>query len=586
MAPAPLRLITALSLSATTLCAAQVSERFLQARVPEPKPPAEVSARRRIKVITDMGFDDWGAFAVLNAVGLDPEAALATNGMMKPTEFATDFAKLLDSWGLKTQVYNGTEECYTSACPDTSFIAAPDGWGYSPKLMDIFPHALGGGHAGAGETHRGLNFWMAGGCDTKYTLLVLSPASDVARDLTANPGLRDCIEEIVVAGGFYENSAQGSTLPDDDPSTANDILVGPASDIMTGTQAHELNVVADAPAAKQLLSLGIPVRVIPIEVDSVDRIGKELMAVLGPAGPTHLKGEAQVNLTTQSYMQLCQRGLGKEDPSMLGFLACLHSAGGSLATLDMDAIAASYLWKPELFTFATQRVNINATTGLTSLCEPGAQDDDCSGEVQVATDFSTVDWMQSLHDALSLHVSRNVNCVASSSTPVLRSETEHAAVTRCWQECKGLQACTGFVTSADRGAYNCYLAAEEDKCEACEGSTTYFIKSTLGSFKKHEGYNCYSVGGVDHGADEPTSLPEDLNQPYLSRIVAGDLPKATVELAATKACGQGCAAVQGCTGFVLAEDKGTFSCYLRSNIRLQQCDQDTVGQYTTYTLES
>merc|ERR1712113_705787 len=91
---------------------------------------------RVIKVVTDMGFDDWGAFAVLKAAGNEPLAALVTKGMMQPSDFGPNLASLLASWDFSTTVHMGTDKCFDPPCANTSFIE--DEWQYPDHVKDYF----------------------------------------------------------------------------------------------------------------------------------------------------------------------------------------------------------------------------------------------------------------------------------------------------------------------------------------------------------------------------------------------------------------------------------------------------------------
>ena len=79
-------------------------------------------------------------------------------------------------------------------------------------------------------------------------------------------------------------------------------------------------------------------------------------------------------------------------------------------TLDMDAIVASYFWKPELFEFKRRLVAFDELTGLTySECSSvGRSVCQCQGTAKVlkcfwanlATDFDAIKWFHAIKDEL------------------------------------------------------------------------------------------------------------------------------------------------------------------------------------------
>jgi inosine-uridine nucleoside N-ribohydrolase len=554
--------------------------------------------RRRIRVVTDQGFDDWGAFAVLDVAGLAPERALASHGMMS-TAFAGNFSKILDSWGLATSVYRGTDTCFgVDECAlDDSFIE--DDWHYRSKIWGSTSLAIRAGYSGTEQVNEELaDFWS---CDDtseeKVTLLILGPVSDAATWLSNASEAFECIDEIILSGSFFSTSNQGSRMRAEDPETFHGVLVGLADNVnhnLTHSKEGELNVVADAPAAHQLLAFvrehGVRLRIVPLEVESASRIGKDMMKVLRGDSDT----ARQENLNQASFDKLCGIGLRSSTPSLLSNMACLSDASHDRHVLDMDAIVATSIWTPEFFTFAQRHVSIDASSGLTSLCQGGSEtvgDDSCVA-VEVATDFDALRWFENLQDAVQWQVNRGLNCYptmgaddptdpeSGNNNPWLTAADLSTAETRCWQACQGTTGCTGFVIGAEsEAAYDCYLRSNIDT-GSCSSDTstgsfaTYVVRPNVTKYADH---NCYS----DHGAEDddlPSGIPND---PFL-RVEAPVLGW-TTERAAQSRCTQACSAVQGCTGFVLGADGDAYECYLRSKIRPEHCVQGG-GLYATYVL--
>lgn len=347
--------------------------------------------KTRLKVVTDMGMDDWGAFASLHAAGMDPEAILATNGMMTPSEFYLTFQEFLRSWGVRSPLYQGTEgmeHCFEPGqCLNTSFV---DDWHYRRILRSFFQSPM----PPVPEVPvADASFWTHGGCSPKYTLLVLSPVSDVASALNGNSDITQCIERIVLAGGTFK----GSELKKTDPMTGGALIaVDDSGDFdASGGNLVELNVAADAPAAAALLGMGVPVTIVPLEVDSIARPG---LQTVQPEGEVTTEQLDEIWFQNQYLMQgLCKGGRHPRRPSMLQHMACIHKGRrNDVNSMDMDAITAAYLWSQELFVLETKGVKVNNVTGATSVVTSGCQGDDHCHEVQVATGFNAIAWVQKL----------------------------------------------------------------------------------------------------------------------------------------------------------------------------------------------
>lgn len=566
--------------------AAGAPGQFLQRRASV----AARGAKRAIRVVTDMGNDDMGAFAVLQAVGLEPAAALATKGMMSPQDWAGDFAALLDSWNLSTGVHNGTDSCFDGrTCVPTDFIE--EAWGYRASLRARFPFVLGP-VAGPPSTLPGELFWQSSGCESKYTLLSLGPLSDIATALRGNAAAIECVGEIVQSGSFFASSPEGRALPLADQATLGALIGHPpelndTSNISLDERV-ELNIGADAWALQEVLRLGVPLRIIPVEIASQYRFGRQRIE----DDWADYSLELQEHFSNGAARELCELALGLEASTMLGTMACVHRAGtGDMATLDFDAIAATYLWAPERFSFSRRLVRVDPATGVTQAC--AGPSPECA-EAEVATHFNATTWLDMLKTALRLHVHRGLNCYSlgdedhgaespvgladSANDPYLTGSEAGAVVASCEEACARVEHCSGFVIGEVPAGLSCYLRSNirPSMCDASDEHVTYVLRPRMSAeWSKHEGLNCYSTGEDRHGAESPPQLLDALNDPYLRR---------PGEAFALATCAQACVGVTGCSGFVLGAADDSFGCYLRSNLRLEECERDASNNFTTYIL--
>jgi inosine-uridine nucleoside N-ribohydrolase len=396
-----------------------------------------------------MGFDDWGAFSILHASGNDPAAILTVGGMMLPSNFTENMAQLLRSWGIETPIFMGSDGCHHD-CLNTSFIGMPSSWNYRAKIWKYLPYAV---KHEAGDivpnVTEGAFPWME--CKEKYRLLILGPVSDFDYKLWEDDSMLQCIEEIILSGSWFGDTAEGRASPLLDFSTfQNTIRSGVGNLDSVNLEAlgkefsvdsdsstfRELNVVSDAlAAARSLLKAarkGVPVTIIPLNVESVDRYGKQ-KALKEHPGLKSLDQGRQANLTQEGIVPLCRDGLflngkeitvnpdapnpGKPEAEMLQRMACIRSVSYKLEDaqypIDMDAIVATYLWRPELFEWDTASlVAMDSVSGMTySKCRdlmPGAGACQCEDTADVltcapvkrATGFDAIDWFAKIQDEL------------------------------------------------------------------------------------------------------------------------------------------------------------------------------------------
>ena len=156
---------------------------------------------------------------------------------------------------------------------------------------------------------------------------------------------------------------------------------------------------------------GVKVTIIPLEVESINRYGMQKIM------DSDLKYSAELQASlTDTYIQneLCKdigEKPGNPKGGMVHRMACVNEKGDkNQYTLDMDAIVASYFWKPELFEFKRRLVAFDELTGLTySECSSvGRSVCQCQGTAKVlkcfwanlATDFDAIKWFHAIKDEL------------------------------------------------------------------------------------------------------------------------------------------------------------------------------------------
>mmetsp|Transcript_58255 Transcript_58255/g.189889 ORF Transcript_58255/g.189889 Transcript_58255/m.189889 type:complete len:447 (-) Transcript_58255:147-1487(-) len=360
-----------------------------------------------IRVVTDMGFDDWGAFSLLNAAGCAPQKALGIEGMLS-SNFTGNLSKLLKSWGLDTEVYQGPPDntCYTGK--PCIFNVSTVTWlqGYRAKVYETLPLSTKEPWAEVEQWSDDVNsdmeeFWA---CPQgqEYTLLVISPSSAVAAqllDASSGEATRNCIKEIVFMGGLFSNVQ----LNQNDPATAGSFS-GPAFDLGNTSDASlltEVNVVSDALAAQalwetNLATLGMPVRIFSLETASVAREGLQEILASGKTGM--VTDTDQYNATENAVARLKENIDCSSPASMLAQMVCIHDKS-TVATLDFDAIAAAYIWvgaadKMLNFNFERNNVTIETISGVATKTSAD------NSAASVATTFMPPLWFELLRQKL------------------------------------------------------------------------------------------------------------------------------------------------------------------------------------------
>lgn len=370
-----------------------------------PTSSSKCALGEKIRVVTDMGFDDWGAFSVLNAAGCAPQKALGVEGMM-PSNFTSNFSKLLKSWmGDQIEVYQGPSDgaCYgNSPCyPDFNWLP-----GYRDTIFETLPTSTSMPWAEVEQWDDEVNpdiqeFWACSPGE-EYTLLAISPASAVAAQLL-DPGTGastlKCIKEIVFMGGMFGNEQLSET----DPSTSLS-MVGPLWDVNDWNHTSlftEVNVVSDVAATKglwqdNLTTLGVPVRILSLETASCARVGLQRVLFRGQTGI--YTDKMQYAEEEEAVEELKSTLNCDAPPNMLTKMVCIHKAC-DIATLDFDIVAATYVWLGDAdqsvkFHFEQSRPIVNLTSGVTT------KESDNSTNAWIGTTFNAPTWLRLISDKL------------------------------------------------------------------------------------------------------------------------------------------------------------------------------------------
>jgi len=358
-----------------------------------------------IRVVTDMGFDDWGAFSILQAAGCTPQRALGVEGMMTP-DFTGDFSKLLQSWGLSTQVYKGPVQppCYGGlGCPfNTSSVSwlSSDPDSYREKIYANLPGAINPEWDGDARVVNSIDDFWACEAGKKYTLLVISPQTAVAEQLLGPDASKytSCISEIVYMGGMFDSEQLAQT----DPRTAANVD-GPRWNVSyykVTSLLTETNVVSDALAAQAMWNdtLGIKQSIFSLETAGCERAGLQRILF---AGQTAMYDD-NTQKEQQAWADVMLKGAANCDSktgptSMLAKMVCIHD-GCDIATLDFDAHVATYVWlgNEDKVNIQLERssVFVDTHTAVTT------RESD-SSNTWVATTFNAIGWYGMLSDLLT-----------------------------------------------------------------------------------------------------------------------------------------------------------------------------------------
>jgi len=313
-------------------------------------------------VITDVGYDDNGAITHLSAANRHPSIFLTANGLSKPSNSTRFLQGLLNHLEVEAAVYQGKDDCYND-CPKP--------WAFLEELVAGYTaneRTTLGRFEEDGEIREDFD-WKTSLCSTRarWTVLSLAPLSELDHALKANPGLTRCISRVIAMGG-YVGTKEFQRI---DPVTDHQAVIRDGSDYTWGagedpTESMELNLWTDPVAASNVVASGLDLTLIPLNVASADPFGvdgqkttmleqcqreREAVDALKAIEPKSA-GARKLQEIVLKHKQCVQWGEGGDD---------FGSTGGML---DMDVIAATYLWQPRLFDLAPQvLVAVDPTNG-------------------------------------------------------------------------------------------------------------------------------------------------------------------------------------------------------------------------------
>jgi len=359
-----------------------------------------------LHVVTDMWFDDLGAIAILHANGITPASITAANGMMDAKSWTSNFSKILATWNVTSPLYESNIDCSVpDTCQRPSWASSSCGLGLGDcdsMSTNGFDNIVGADASSSSMSFLAPNWKSMCPPGAGCTILSLAPAAEVARALQdAASG----ISKIVMMGGLFKETPQGRRLASDDAQTSIQVAypalgeAWPEYNQSVVTEGIETNIFSDPEAFQSLLAAisksDTELVILPLEVASFSRVGKEMLQdseadhPLSPNGTLNMDVfTQQSSFSTQKAESLCtQRG------TPLQQVACMYEPfEGSVITLDADAIAASYLVYPELYTLMQTQVAVDTLSlrGLTSICSAPAGVN-CV-RAQVATEFNATQW--------------------------------------------------------------------------------------------------------------------------------------------------------------------------------------------------
>jgi len=377
-----------------------------------------------VRVVTDMGFDDMGAFSVLNAAGCTPQKALTVQGMM-PSSHTGDFSRFLTSWlGDLTEVHQGPPDgtCYTAPgglkepCqPDLSWLAD-----FRTKMHGKIVNMT---RLPWDETEENFipyneqndDFWKCEE-DESYTLLVISPESAVATRLLGDKGsdTLKCIKEIVFMGGLFGNEQLEQTDPqtiENANGPVHDPNDGPYDDNHNPADLTETNVVSDESAARALwvdklkAVNKVPLRIFSLETASCDRDGLQSILFSGQTGI--YKDTDQGKAEKQGIKKLLEKVSTHDEnwcehpPNMLGQMVCSHDEC-NFATLDFDIVAATYIWRGDEQKDPHTKIHFEQISPMVDLSTAvTTYEASTDSNVWLATTFDAPAWFELLEGKLS-----------------------------------------------------------------------------------------------------------------------------------------------------------------------------------------
>lgn len=366
---------------------------------------------RPLHVVTDMWFDDLGAIAILHANGITPDSITAANGMMDAKSWTSNFSKILATWNVTSPLYESDIDCSVpTTCQRPSWASSTCGLGLGDcdsMSTNGFDYIVGADASSSSMSFNAPNWKSMCPPGAGCTILSLAPAAEVARALQdAGSG----IGKIVMMGGLFKETPQGSRLASDDAQTSIQVAypglgeAWPEYNQTVVTEGIETNIFSDPEAFQSLLAAtsksGTELVILPLEIASFSRVGKEMLQDSELDHPLLLNGSLDMHVFTQQSGFASQEAesLCTQHGNPLQQAACMYKPfEGSVITLDADAIAASYLLYPELYTLTQTQVAVDTVNlrGQTSICSTPAGVN-CV-RAQVATQFNATQWYGALN---------------------------------------------------------------------------------------------------------------------------------------------------------------------------------------------
>jgi purine nucleosidase len=279
------------------------------------------SARRRVWLDTDPGFDDWLAMLMLAAdsnIEWIGTSVVAGNAPLPHT--LANALSIRHHYGLRVPVYSGCSQPLAAAQNAIAPLTAQNILGASGMRTrgDALPLVT--------DAPDGLDAVDAlcqalKASPTPVTIVALGPLTNIASALLRDPGVALHIAEIAFMGGSTE---RGNHTP-----------------------AAEFNIYADPEAADIVMHSGVALRMFGLNL-------------------------CRQVLLTQAHVQAMQKWPGQRAQWLAGYLDAyqrIRSADGAVPMPLYDPVVTAWLAAPECFEFTPARVDIELqgrfTRGMT-----------------------------------------------------------------------------------------------------------------------------------------------------------------------------------------------------------------------------
>lgn|GEM_PF-2369040 len=298
-----------------------------------------------VLIDADVGVDDAVAICLATAsAALDVTTVVGVGGSVPLESVMANIERLLGALHLKAmpQVGRGLEQS-SSDLMDRRTMFGDDGLGNfnGPSRIQLTSVDFRDAYAQAADT--------AGG---ELNVLTTGPLTNLAAVMTDAPGLKRAIKRVYVCGGAVWTK-------------------GNAGD------AAEFNFYRDPQAAAVVLSSGLPITVVPLDVTGLVCLDQSHVAHL--AASDHLTGQVAAQVLERSLEYSGEPAPGK---------TFVHAA---------TAVGAM-IW-PELFMGTKMRLDITTTGEESGRCRPGLGGDK-SKHVDLLTAVNAVDFIENMLESL------------------------------------------------------------------------------------------------------------------------------------------------------------------------------------------